>query len=109
MEYIVCDAEVFDHRLEMPNGREAVSTRMSIVAVEIATGQSAAIVADDHAIRVEHRHDLEYKLVPQLLSNRKHLSAGYDSHYVLSMVTQIREVIRYNYINDNLLRAQLDR
>jgi hypothetical protein len=53
------------HLLDCVALREKFEARRWILAVKIMGAQRAAIVADDHSIRVEHWHNLENKSLSQ--------------------------------------------
>lgn len=50
--------------------REEFRTRVEVLPVQVVTRQATPIVADDDAIRVEHRHYLEYVAISQLHGHR---------------------------------------
>ena len=51
----------------MPDSGEGVLEHGLVVAVEVTTRQRAAVVPDNHAVWIQHGHDLEHKRVAQQL------------------------------------------
>jgi hypothetical protein len=57
-----------DHELRVPHGRVGFPDDSAVLPVQIASRQRTAVVADYHSVRVQHWHQLEDELVPQLLT-----------------------------------------
>ena len=60
-------AHPLHERLGVVDGRMKSPVRLLPPAVEVAAGQAGPIRAEDHAVRVEHGHDLEDERVAQAL------------------------------------------
>ena len=58
----------FDHFARVPYAGKGLLEHRLVVSIEIASGQRASIVANNNAVRIEHRHYLEYEVVAQRLS-----------------------------------------
>ena len=59
----------------MPDGGKGVLEHGLVVAVEVTTRQRAAVVPDNHAVWIQHGHDLEHKRVAQQLQTERQRTA----------------------------------
>jgi hypothetical protein len=66
-DHLALVQQLLDHFARVPNAREGVFQHGLVVAVEVAACEGAAVVADYHAVWVEHGHDFEDEVVAQKL------------------------------------------
>lgn len=56
-----------DELFEVPDSGKSVLLRPSVVPVEISSLERTPVVTYYHTVWVQHRDNLKYKLIPQLL------------------------------------------
>ena len=55
-----------DQLLRVEDGRVQEFVRLKPLAVQVTTQQRAAVIAVNYTVRVQHRHDFENKVLPQV-------------------------------------------
>ena len=62
------------HVFDVPHGGEPLLPRVPVVPVEIPRGEGAPVVADYHAVGVDHGDDLEDEFIPQVLRTERKIN-----------------------------------
>ena len=55
--------ELLHHLSRVPDARKRFLENCLVVSIQVTARERAAVVADDNAVRIQHRHDLEYEVV----------------------------------------------
>ena len=60
--------EILNQLFQVENDRESLFAWMTEVSVHVFARQRATVIANDHAVRIEHRDDFENQLRAQFLN-----------------------------------------